>query len=191
MIRTLYLSAAALVFAASTASAASERYTIDPMHSYANFKVDHLGFSKMYGRFNEMAGELTFDKDAVQNSALKVAVKAASINTGFSKRDDHLRSPDFFNAKEFPDLTFQSAKVEKTGEKTGKMTGNLTLLGVTKPVTLDVTFNKEGDNPVSKKYTVGFSAHGVVKRSDFGMKYGVPNIGDDIELLIEVEAQRQ
>ncbi|HYD69702.1 YceI family protein [Azospirillum sp.] len=182
------LASATIVAIGAPAFAAPVSYKIDPAHTAVVFIVNHLGFANAVGRFNTVSGDVTFDKDAVQNNAVNVVIETASVDTNHAKRDEHLRSPDFFNAKEFPQLTFKSTKVERTGETSGKLHGDLTLLGVTKPVVLDVTFNKEGVSPASKKETAGFSARGTIKRSDFGMKYGVPNIGDEITLLIEAEA---
>ena len=178
----------ALVALPMTVQAAPVAYKLDPAHTAVVFIVDHLGFSKAVGSFNTVAGELSFDKDAADKSSLSVTIDTASVDTNHAKRDEHLKSPDFFNVKEFPKMTFKSTKIEKTGDKTGKLHGDLTLLGVTKPVVLDVTFNKDGVSPASKLDTVGFSARGTIKRSDFGMKYGVPNIGDDIQIIIESEA---
>ncbi|CAO3381375.1 YceI family protein [Azospirillum argentinense] len=178
----------ALVTLPLTAQAAPVAYKLDPAHTAVVFIVDHLGFSKAVGRFNTVAGDLSFDKDAADKSSLSVTIDTTSVDTNHAKRDEHLKSPDFFNAKEFPKMTFKSTKIETTGDKTGKLHGDLTLLGVTKPVVLDVTFNKDGVSPASKQETVGFSARGTIKRSDFGMKYGVPNIGDDIQVIIESEA---
>ncbi|MCW2238671.1 YceI family protein [Azospirillum canadense] len=191
MKKTLFaaaLFATAAMGALAPASAAPVTYKIDPAHLSVAFIVNHVGFSNVIGRFNTAAGDVTFDKDAVEKSAVNVSIDTASVDTNHAKRDDHLRSPDFFNAKEFPKLTFKSSKIEKTGAKTGKLYGDLTMLGVTKPVVLDVTFNNEGVSPASKLETVGFSARGTVKRTDFGMKYGAPAIGDEIQLLIEAEA---
>ncbi len=188
MFKKTLFAAALLASVAGTVQAAPVAYKLDPSHMSVAFIINHLGFANLIGRFNTASGEVAFDKDAVQNSTLKVAIDAASIDTAHAKRDEHLRSPDFFNAKEFPQITFKSTKIEKTGEKSGKLHGDLTMLGTTKPVVLDVTFNKEGVSPASKLETVGFSARGKIKRTDFGMKYGAPNIGDEVELLIEAEA---
>jgi len=184
------LSAAVLAatLASAPAFAAPVAYKVDPSHLSVAFIVNHLGFANLIGRFNTAAGELSFDKDAVEKSSLSVSIDAASVDTNHAKRDEHLRSPDFFNAKEFPKMTFKSTKIEKTGANTGTLHGDFTMLGVTKPVTLAVTFNKDGVSAASKLETAGFSARGTIKRSDFGMKYGVPNISDDIQLLIEAEA---
>lgn len=191
MKKTLFAAALFVATAAGSltpAFAAPVSYKIDPAHTAVAFIVNHIGFSNVIGRFNTVGGDISFDKDAVEKSTVTVTIDAASIDTNHAKRDEHLRSPDFFNAKEFPKLTFKSTKIEKTGDKTGKLHGDLTMLGVTKPVVLDVTFNKDGVSPASKLETTGFSARGTVKRTDFGMKYGAPAVGDDIQLLIEIEA---
>ena len=100
-------------------------------------------------------------------------------------------SPDFLNVAEFPEMTFKSTALEKTGDKTGKVTGDLTLLGVTKRVTMDVTFNKVAPNPFNKNTpTAGFEAHAVIKRSDFGMKAEIPNIGDEVDISIDAQAPK-
>ena len=191
MKKTLFAAAlfvATATGAVSPAFAAPVTYKIDPAHTAVAFIVNHVGFSNVIGRFNTVGGDVVFDKDAVEKSTVTVSIDTTSVDTNHAKRDEHLRSPDFFNAKEFPKMTFKSTKIEKTGEKTGKLHGDLTMLGVTKPVVLDVTFNKDGVSPASKMETAGFSARGTVKRTEFGMKYGAPAIGDDIQLLIEVEA---
>ena len=184
------LAATTLLATLAGPALAGTPYVLDPAHLSTLFVVDHMGYSKIYGRFGQVAGTVDFDPQAVETSSLSVTIKAASVDTNFGPRDDHLRSPDFFNVREFPDITFVSKKIEKTGERTGKVTGALTLLGVTRPVVLDVTFNKDAESPVSKKPTIGFSAHGTIKRSEFGMKYGVPALGDEIDLRIEAEAAR-
>lgn len=191
MKKTLFAAALFVATAAGSfapAFAAPVSYKIDPAHTAVAFIVNHVGFSNVIGRFNTVDGDVTFDKDAVEKSVVNVTIDTTSVDTNHAKRDEHLRSPDFFNAKEFPKMTFKSTKIEKTGDKTGKLHGDLTMLGVTKPVVLDVTFNKDGVSPASKLETAGFSARGTVKRTEFGMKYGAPAIGDDIQLLIEVEA---
>ena len=191
MKKTLFAAALFVATAAGTltpAFAAPVSYKIDPAHTAVAFIVNHIGFSNVIGRFNTVSGDISFDKDAVEKSTVNVTIDSTSIDTNHAKRDEHLRSPDFFNAKEFPKLTFKSTKIEKTGDKTGKLHGDLTMLGVTKPVVLDITFNKDGVSPASKLETAGFSARGTVKRTDFGMKYGAPAVGDDIQLLIEIEA---
>jgi polyisoprenoid-binding protein YceI len=184
---------AAVLFATTAiatvpAVAAPVAYKLDPAHTSVAFIVNHVGFSNAIGRFNTVSGDVAFDQDALANNKVTVVIDTASFDTNHAKRDEHLRSPDFFNVKEFPKMTFTSTRIEQTDDKTGKLYGDLTLLGVTRPVVLDVTFNKSGVSPASKLETVGFSARGTVKRTDFGMKYGAPAIGENIQLLIEAEA---
>ncbi|MGD8567073.1 MAG: YceI family protein [Gammaproteobacteria bacterium] len=174
----------ALSFMATSVFAAS--YTIDPAHTFPRFKINHLGFSTMMGQFNSTKGTLTYDQDKGTGS-VDISIDANSIFTAHEKRDKHLRSPDFLNTAEFPDITYKSTKANIKNGK-GTVEGKLTMKGVTKPVTLTVTSMKCGANPFNKKPTCGFDATAKIKRSDFGVKYGLPAISDEMELLIEVEA---
>ncbi len=176
------------LIAAGPANAAE--YAIDPAHTQANFRINHMGFSTIWGRFNEESGVIVFDPDNVEASSVDIVIQTASVDTNHHDRDEHLRSPDFFNSAEFPEMTFKSTSITKTGENTGTMTGDLTLLGVTKPVTLDVVFNKVGTYPWDDSTeVVGFSATTVIDRADFGMTYGAED-GDNIEINIEAEGHR-
>ena len=177
--------------AADTAAAAPEHYDFDKRHTSILFFINHLGFSYVQGEFLDYDGELVFDPDDVANSRLRVAIKTASVDTDVDKLDDHLRNQDFFHVDKFPAMTFVSTKVEKTGDNTGRVTGDLTILGVTRPVTMEVRLNKAGEHPVYKKWAAGFSATATVKRSEFGMTYGVPMIGDDVRVVIETELHRR
>lgn len=161
-------------------------YTIDPTHTYPNFTINHLGFSTMHGRFGKTSGTLDMDK-AKGTGSVKIVIDVASIDTGFKKRDDHLRSPDFFNAVEFPEITFTSTKVSFKGNG-ASLVGDLTIKGVTKSVTLDVDSINCGVHPFNKKDVCGFNATTQLKRSDYGIKYGLPAVGDDVMLSIEMEA---
>jgi polyisoprenoid-binding protein YceI len=194
---------AAIFAAAAAAPAAAETYRVDITHSSFLFSANHIGYTNVFGWFRDWGGEFTFDPKAPENTKVKIEVKTESLDTndrrlqaqgGIRGRDEHLRSADFFNVKEFPTMTFESTKVEKTGEKTGKLHGNVTLLGVTKPVVFDVTFNKVAPHPVPAYkgvMTSGFSIRGTIKRSDWGMKFGVPNVSDEVALYIEIEAQEK
>ena len=173
------------------AARAADRYALDPMHTFVVFKITDVGYAHVVGWFTAVAGELTFDPADVTKSTLKVTIKTASIDTHFARRNKDLMSPDFLNVAEFPEMTFKSTSVERTGDKKGKVTGELTLLGVTKPVTMDVTFNKIAPNPFNKNTpTAGFEAHTAIKRSDFGMKAEIPNIGDDVDISIDSQASK-
>jgi polyisoprenoid-binding protein YceI len=178
---------AALGFA-TTGHAAD--YKIDPTHTHVLFMVDHLGFSKMVGLFTDTSGTFSFDPAHVEASKLKVVIKTASLQSQFAPRDADLKGADWFNVTEFPEMTFVGTTYTKKDDKTGTITGNLTLLGVTKPVTLNVTLNKAGVRPTDKAEAAGFSARGTIKRSDFGLKTYLPYIGDDISLIVETEATR-
>jgi polyisoprenoid-binding protein YceI len=176
---------------------AADSYTIDPLHTFPNFTINHLGFSTMHGRFGKTSGKLMID-EAKHTGSVEVAIDAASVNTGFIKRDDHLRSPDFLNANEFPEITYKSTKVTITGDASkgdasAQVEGNLTISGVTKPVSLNVKRIHCGINPMDPKkeqYRCGFDAETSIKRSDFGVKFAVPAIGDDMNIDLEVEAIR-
>jgi len=185
----------AIIMAIGTAMpvSAADMYKIDSegRHYYAGFQISHLGFSIMHGRFDNMTGMIEYDSGNPSASKVSVTLDATSINTNHDKRDAHLKSPDFFNAAEFSEITFVSTKLEQTGDNTGKVTGDLTILGVTKSVTLDTRLINVGANPFNKKPMAAWSARGTIKRSDFGIKYGLPAIGDEVTLLLDVEAYKQ
>jgi len=180
----------ATVLTGATATAA-DRYIFDTAHTQILFFVDHLGFSKSQGEFHDYDGEFFFDPEDWSNSSVEVTIKTASIDMDYDKWDDHMRNEDFFHVEKFPDMTFKSTKVEQTGDNQGLIHGDLTLLGVTKPVTLNVTFNKAGVHPFNEEYVAGFSADTVIKRSEFGMNYGLPMLGEDVAVRLEVEGYRQ
>lgn len=168
-------------------------YKLDRSHASLTWKVSHLGLSFYTARFTKFDATLNIDPAKPETAKLSVEVDTTSIRTDypFASRKDFdkelIESPNFFNAKKFPKITFVSTKVERTGDKTAKITGDLTLLGVTKPVTLDVTLNAAIMHPFAKKPAMGFSGTAKIKRSDFGMTHLVPNVGDDVTLLVEVE----
>jgi polyisoprenoid-binding protein YceI len=179
------ISGVALLLPVTFANAA-DTFDVDPSHTYPYFEVNHLGFSTLRGRFNETSGTFTLDMKN-KTGSVDIVVKVASIDTAHEKRDKHLRSPDFFNAAEFPNMTFKSKKVTINDDKTAKVDGEVTIMGVTKPLTLDVKSINCGTHPFNKKEVCGFDAEAKLKRSDFGMNYGLPGIGDEITLLIEME----
>jgi polyisoprenoid-binding protein YceI len=181
---------AGLLSALPVTSLYADSYTIDPAHTFPHFAINHLGFSTMHGRFDKTTGTISMDKAAGKGS-VNVTIDAASVNTGFKKRNDHLRSPDFLNVGEFPDITYKSTKVTFIDGNAAKVEGNLTMLGTTKPVMLNVTHYKCGTHPMNKKDVCGFDATATIKRSDFGVKYGIPAIGDEMKLTFEVEAVKQ
>ena len=177
----------------SSTGAWAESYNIDPTHTYPSFSISHLGYSTMRGRFDKNEGSLELDR-VKKTASVSITIDAASINTGFGKRDDHLRSNDFLNVAEFPKITFKSTKVSFSGDMPSKVMGDLTIMGVTKNITLEITGSKCAPHPMPQmkgKEVCGFDAKGAIKRSDFGIKYGLPAIGDDMELTFEVEAVKK
>lgn len=175
----------------ATPALAMDNYKFDTDHTQIFFSVNHLGFSNSTGKFLKFDGGFSFDETAPEKSNVDVTIYTDSIDMDSKAWDDHLKNEDFFHVEKYPTMTFKSTDIEVTGDNTGKLTGDLTLLGKTNPVTLDVTFNKLGVHPYSGKMIAGFSATGTLKRSDFGMGYGLPNIGDEVTLRIEVEGIRQ
>lgn len=166
----------------------TQKYVFDQTHTQVTWHANHFGFSTPNGKFTDVSGDITLNEKNPEKSSVNVVIKTAKIDTGIEKFDEHLKSKDFFNVEKFPEAKFTSKTVEVTGKDTAKVTGSLTLLGVTKDVVLDTKLNKIGENPFTKKKTAGFSATTTIKRSDFGMSYGVPGVADDITLTIEAEA---
>lgn len=180
--------AAATLLVAGPLQAATTEFAVDRDHTSVVFLIDHLGYARIIGHFRDFEGTVVLDGDDVERGSVSLTIRVDSVDTGHERRDQHLRSPDFFNAMEFPDIRFESTGVEPTGENTASVTGDLTLLGVTRPVTLEVTFNDRKPHPLSGNDTAGFSARTSIQRSDFGMRYGLGGIGDEVELWLEVEA---
>ncbi|GLS40054.1 polyisoprenoid-binding protein [Mesorhizobium tianshanense] len=189
LLRTTLLATMIAWLPLAAEKAAAGTFEIDPVHSGIAFFIDHLGFSKVIGTAKEFSGTFEFDAAQPANSSLEVAVKVAGISTNNSQRDSDIQGADWFNATEFPQITFVGREFKAVDAKSGTITGDLTIAGVTKPVTLDVTFNKEGENPWDKSHVVGFSARTLVKRSDFGMKAALGMIGDEVSLVIQVEGR--
>ncbi|WP_411550296.1 YceI family protein [Legionella maceachernii] len=170
--------------------AAPETLTLDTKHSYVLWRVEHLGFSTQAGKWYISNGTVTLDKDNPQTSKVEVVIDLANVTTGIPELDKHLQGPLFFDVTKYPKATFVSKKVNVLSENTAKVEGLLTLHGVTKLVTLDVTLNKVGKNPITNKMTVGFSATTTIKRSSFGIKTLIPQVGDDVKIEIGAEAYK-
>lgn len=183
--------------AASAGIAAPETYLLDPTHTLPGFAVNHLGMSTVRGLFEGASGKVVIDR-AARTGSIELKIATATVYTGFGKatgagrsRDEHLRSADFFNVAEFPEMSFKSTKIHFTGDAPDSIEGTLTLLGVSKPVTLKVDSFKCGANPMSKKEMCGADVSGTIKRSDFGMKYALPAVGDEVTLNIEFEGDKE
>lgn len=185
--RTL-LFAVALMFAGA-ARAEPVTYTIDPAHTQVAFSIDRFGFNHVLGRFDQVAGEVILDEANPANSSVRATIQVASISSGNSTRDEHLRGERWLNAPANATMEFQSTSVRLTGERTAEVTGNLTLMGQTHPVTLNVTLNQLGEAPNNRRRSAGFSATGSLSRAAFGSTSAPNLIGDLVSIQIEVLAQ--
>jgi polyisoprenoid-binding protein YceI len=182
--------AVAIVLAAGLHLAAhADSFSIDPTHTYAYFSVSHDGFSTLRGSFDKCRGKVTLDR-AARIGAVDITIETASLHTGNEMRDEHLRSANFFNATEFPVITYKSSSMKFRQDEPVSVEGDLTISGVTRPVALTIDAFKCGILPWSKKYSCGADASARIRRSDFGISYDLPGVGDDIKLEFEVEANR-
>ena len=183
----LAASGAAAPALAQDLDAPSGTYVADDGHRYITFSYSHLGFSNPSLRWRDWTGELDWNADDPARSSVSVTIDAASIDTGVDVFDGHLKGETFFDVETHPQITFVSTGVEKTGEATGVITGDLTIKGVTKPVALETTFNNAGYLERGNLHKIGFSATTTLKRSDFDLGAYAPAVGDDVDIVIEVE----
>lgn len=168
-------------------AARAGQYESDPGHSYIYFSYFHAGYSKPIIRWRDWKGTLDWNPGDPAQSELIVVINVAGVDTGLDLFDGHLTGADYFDAEQFPTITFKSTKLEQTGPQTGVLTGDLTIKGVTRPLSLDVTLNKAAKDDFFKAYKLGFSARGQLKRSDFGLGAYVPVVSDEVDLVIETE----
>ena len=181
------LAAQAPAPAAAKPAAGVQVFTIDDVHSMAMFRIVHMGAGPFWGRFNDVSGNFSFEEGKAEGMKFDVTIKTESVDSGNDSLDKHLRSPDFFATKDFPAMTFKSTAARKTGERSYDVDGELTILGVTKPVTAKIDFCGMADMGRGPK--AGFEAQFTVKRSEFGMKYGVEKgaIGDEVKVVVGLE----
>ena len=178
---------ALLVFIGQAASATT--YTLEPNYTQGVLRWDHLGFSYPAAQFAQGTGTIEFDEDDPTLSSIRVTIPMASLNTGVPDLDEHLKSEDFFEVANYPSATFVSTRVEKGAAMNRfKVTGNLTIRKVTRPVMLEVTLLKVGKNARTEVATIGFDARGTLKRSDFGLGAFVPQVSDEIQLMVTTQA---
>jgi len=164
-------------------------YEVDPVHSAIIFRIKHLGVSYFYGRINGPYGEFRFNPDDAGQCALDVKVKARNVDTNNPNRDGHIKSADFLNASQFPEITFKSTAFTASGDTTYKVTGDLTLHGVTKRITVDLEHVGTRDHPRGR--LCGFSTTFTVSRSDFGVSFMPQGLGDDVTLMIGLEGKKK
>lgn len=163
-------------------------WTFDKAHTTVLFTVGHLGFSDTTGIFRDFDGTVVFDPENIAATEVSFTVDAASIDTFWEARDEHIRGADFLDVESHPEITFVSTAVEQTGETTADVTGDLTIRGTTQPVTLAATLNKLDANPFNPEVQIaGFELSGEIDRTDFGIDYGAPVIGTVMPLTINVE----
>jgi len=176
--------------AAAAARVTAGAYTVDPDHTQVVWSVDHFGFSPLYGMFGQITGTLQLDPARLQDARLAVEIPMSGLSVtspGFAR---HLATPDLLDTARFPTARFVSTSVRPQGTR-AVITGDLTLHGVTRPVTLQAQFHGAGPNPRSQVPTVGFTATTTIKRSEWGLGYGVPAVGDDTELRITAAFEKQ
>lgn len=183
------LTASAAMLPAVTTQAA-ETYSADTVHSNVFFKVKHSGISYVFGRFNDFKADIKWDDKEPTKSNIAFTIQTESVDTHNEKRDQHLRSPDFFNARQFPEISFQSKKIQKTGEHDYRISGDVTMIGETKPVSFTWTETGSGKN-ARGEFRKGGIATFTIKRSDFGMDFMIGTLSDEIEMTISLQTVRQ
>ncbi|MEH3099290.1 YceI family protein [Sphingomonas adhaesiva] len=167
-----------------TAKVAAGTYQVDPAHTQVTWTVNHMGFSMLQGQFGASEGSITIDPARLAQTKVDVTFPIDQLSVTSAQFAGHLKSKDFFDVAANPTARFVSTSVTPQGATRAKMTGNLTIKGMTKPVTLDVTFVGAGTNPMSKKTNFGFTGTGTIKRSDFGLGYAAPVVSDEVKLMV-------
>ena len=192
MVRQVLVAVVGLVMLAGARQAlAADTYKIDSVHSSVVYKISHLNLANVYGRFNEPTGQVVWDGEDPTKSTFEFEVDAEKVDTGNAKRDAHLKSPDFFDAKQFPKISYKSTKVTKKSDNELELTGDLTMHGVTKPITFTITKTGEGNGLKPGEHRTGWEAQVDLKRTDWGIKGLVGPVGDDVHLTISFEAVKQ
>lgn len=182
---------ATLVGSLQSVQAQAVTYRIDPVHSFIIFRVKHMNTGFAYGRFNSFSGTIVVDEKNPANSSIVLEIDANSVDTGNSQRDDHLRNPDFFNARQFPKIIFKSTRVRKISNTIIEVQGNLTIRGVTRPLMVRVTFTGKGRNPRGQEI-IGFETTFTIRRSQFNINYGLNGgLADEVRVTFAVEGIRQ
>lgn len=178
---------AACTLSAGLLTAAPEAYNVDTVHSFILFKIKHFNVGNAYGQFKDFKGTIQYDKEAPEKSSIELTIDANSVDTRNPKRDDHVKSPDLMNAKQYPSITFKSDSLKKTSDTTFDLAGQMTFHGVTKPVTAKLEKIGEAKDPKGTE-RLGTEAIFTFKRSDFGMTGMMQGLGDDVTVTIALEA---
>jgi polyisoprenoid-binding protein YceI len=170
---------------------AAEAYRFDRVHSQVQFRVDHLGFSESEGEFHDLRGGFRFDRADWSKSSCDVRISVASLDMDDAAWNRTMLGRDWFDADRHPEMRYRCRAVERIDERRGRIDGELSLRGITRPVALDLRFNRAGIHKYSLKYTAGFTATTTIRRSDFGMDRYLPEIGDEIHIRLDIEGQRE
>ena len=178
---------AAVALGASSGVPAAESYQLEKSHADLLFTIEHAGFTRKHGWFRDLDGTLQFDAAKPENSKVTITVKTDSLDTALAARDKDVKGPMFLDTAQYPEMRFVSTKVVPGANNELHIEGNLTLHGVTRPLTLNAKLNKSGPNPFDQRPTLGFSATGALKRSDFGIAQYLPLIGDEVNITLDVE----
>ena len=165
----------------------SGSYVLDPAHGKITWSVDHMGFSTYVGQFTDVSARLNLDVANPSESDLEAVIATDSLGTLNDQLDAHLKTSDFFDTANFPTARFEATAIRLTDDDSAEIFGNLTLRGITRPVVIAADFNQAGINPVDQKYTLGFDGRALIKRSDYGIEYGLPMRGDEVTLNLEAE----
>jgi polyisoprenoid-binding protein YceI len=182
---------AAIALGASVPLQAAERYVIDTegMHAFVNFKISHLGYSWLYGRFNDFSGEFTYDPDNPENSSVEVTIDTASVDSNHERRDEHLRNADFLDVSNHPQARFESTAFVPRGDGRYELRGDFTFLGETHDVSIDVNEIGAGEDPWGN-YRRGFEGSVTLDLDDIGIDYELPS-ADSVEIILSIEGVRQ
>jgi len=186
--RFIALATAASTAVALAAPALAAPWVVDKSHALVTFEVDHLGFSAVHGVFREFDARIDFDPEAVEDTRLRFVIDAASVDTFWEARDEHIRGEDFFDVANHPEIIFESTAVTPTGGETAEVTGDLTLIGETREVTFEAALNKLGPSPFDADKTIaGFTVTGEIDRTEWGMDYAAPAVGTVIPIRVDLE----
>lgn len=168
----------------------TESYQLDPAHTSAVFRATHLGIGHQFGRFNDVSGKFKWNEDNPEKNSVMISINTASVDTNQKKRDKHLRSPDFFNAKQFPKMTFKSDSFEKTGDNTYKVTGKLKMHGKTNKVSFELKHNGTAKGPQGK-FRRGVYAEFTINRMEYGVDYMPDGLSKEIKVMFAAEGIRK
>ncbi|MDJ0831977.1 MAG: YceI family protein [Gammaproteobacteria bacterium] len=180
---------AGLIIFSPLVSAADYKIDTKGMHAFIQFRIQHLGFSWLYGQFNDFSGEYSYDQNNPEAAKASVVIQAASLDSNHAERDKHLRSDDFLNTDKYPEIRFTSTQYRPSGDSGGMLYGNLTLHGVTKPIAINIEKIGEGKDPWGG-YRSGFSGTAEINRSDFGVDKNLGPASEKVEIILSIEGIR-